>query len=271
MDKNGNNLLDVKELEPISDGGNGLNFNLDLYWSIQNMINTIRQQPEEFSQQIRDILALPEPQEHESWETLCSQKILSDHPLLLIRADMIILVYLFPYSSKPRRTGPREKEVTIENTCADCLRFTDQPSAKVGTFHSDISRLVRKTNTGYLEGLRLKFNEIKQKYSQICSIMDSKEKIEQLKHLQEQLATLRHEMVRLSLSRRKNKDIRESIRRTEAKLYDITANVETKVKTKRRREQLLITQFAPVRTENEHQEHPHRQGDQNEDYRGAGD
>ena len=127
------------------------------------------------------------------------------------------------------------------------------------------------TNSEYLAGLRIESVQTVQGYTQTCTIPDNLRKIEQLKQLQERLMTIRQRMNHRLLSRQKNKSIRESLRRTETKLHDLTEIIEEKVKNKRRVEQLLIPHFTPAIRDTEHHIQPLGQRDQNDDFRDSSD
>ena len=236
------------------------------------MLAAARQNLNEFTQEINDVLALPELQEFDNWNTMCSQMIYTDHPLLFTEEDRTIIVYLHPFSSKPNRLRKHlVRTENIENNLTDCLRFQTHNKTPVGTFHQDINKQARVTNSEYLAGLRIESGQTVQGYSQTCMIPDNSRKIEQLKQLQERLTTIRQGMNHRLLSRQKNKSIRESLRRTETKLHDLTGIIEEKVKNKRRVEQLLITHFTPARRDTEHHIQPLGQRDQNDDFRDSSD
>ena len=115
------------------------------------------------------------------------------------------MIYLHPYSSRPKRNRLPVSRDTTENNLTECLRSKAYHTEQVGTFHRDITKQVRTTNTEYLEGLRVKFNQTQNDYSQICKTLDSKKKIEMLKQSQEQLAVTRQGINHRLLSRRKKR------------------------------------------------------------------
>ena len=106
-------------------------------------------------------------------------------------------------------------------------------------------------------------------YNATCKTTDSIAKTGHLRELQEQLSDIRKEMNHRLLSRKKNKDIRESIRRSETKLQDLCDAIDANLKSKRCQQQRLITFYAqptghtPATT--------HTQGDQNDDFRDSSD
>jgi chromosome segregation ATPase len=195
----------------------------------------------------------------------------TEHPILVVEPEVITIFYLHPNSSRPKRVNEHlaSKSTKVENNLSDCLRFQNQGTAQLGTFHNDISKIERKTHHEYLEVLHTKFNHIMREYNATCKTTYSKAKTDHLRELQEQLADIRKEMNHRLLSRKKNKDIRESIRRSETKLQDLCDVIHANLKSKRSQQQRLITFYAqpaghtPVTT--------HTQGDQNDDFRDSSD
>ena len=113
------------------------------------------------------------------------------------------------------------------------------------------------------------FNQIMHEYNATCKTTDSKAKTDHLRGLQEQLVDVRKEINHRLLSRKKNKDIRESIRRSETKLQNLCDAIDANLKNKRSQQQRLNTFYAqPARDTSGT---THTQSDQNDDFRDSSD